>query len=113
MEKGLVAKDIEAELGTARSDDKSSDIAKVPDVLSTDKGKKNVVILGTLVLVNRLHGLGEAVAGITATSHLEDVTQQGLLAVVGSKDGDAARGVPQKAHIHVGCDDILGLSQVL
>ena len=83
------------------------------DVLRADEREEHIVILGTLIFVNRLYNLGEAVEGIVATSRLEDVAQQGLLAVVGSEDGDAVRRIPQKAHVHISCNDILSLSQVL
>ena len=82
-------------------------------MLRADKREEHIIILGTLVFVNRLYNLGEAVEGIVATSRLEDVAQQGLLAVVGSEDGDAVRRIPQKAHVHISCNDILSLSQVL
>ena len=42
-------------------------------MLRADKREEHIIILGTLVFVNRLYNLGEAVEGIVATSRLEDV----------------------------------------
>ena len=47
------------------------------------------------------------------TSLLHDIPYKMLLTIVRRDDRDLVRRVPNKAHIHVDCHDVFGLSKVL
>lgn len=86
-----------------------------------NKKKKHATNLGvasnsenfSLLSIPLSHLVGLAEEWVGAAALVDDVSDQVLLAVVGSQDADAVGWVAQQAHVHVKGHRILGLRQVL
>jgi hypothetical protein len=50
---------------------------------------------------------------VIGTTIVDDISDQMLLAIVGSEDGNLFRRVANESHVHVSCNYVLGLCQIL
>ena len=77
------------------------------------QGQSPTVVLLSLIAVDRGNGSGLAKERVLGAAVRENILDEGALASVRGKNGDAVGGIAQEAHVLVQGHDIFGLAEVL
>ena len=86
---------------------------QITNGLGAHQGQENVIVLLALILVHGGHFVRQSHQRIIATTFLQHVADEMLLAVIRGQDGDGLGGVAQQTHVHKGSHHVLRLRQVL
>ena len=108
LEEVHAAKDVETESSARQGDDETAYISKMADVFGANQREDDEVVLLTLVLVHGGDFVWLAHPVRVGRAFAKYVSDQVLLAVVGSEDRDLLARVAKQPHVHVDRNCIFG-----